>query len=116
MKLQHCAKCGTPFIREDDEHWKKLCILCWKKKKNAPSGNSTFKMLDQRDEIERLRRENIRLFNLAMDNPVESFVRDNMKTFLMLCHPDKHGNLEAATAITQWVIDIRDKGGSGSGW
>lgn len=32
-----------------------------------------------------------------------------VKSLLMLCHPDKHGNSETATEVTRWLIEIKER-------
>ena len=35
------------------------------------------------------------------------FVKEHIKDFLMLCHPDRHKNSRKATEITSWLIDFK---------
>lgn len=42
--------------------------------------------------------------------PVEATIPpDLMRDMLFLCHPDKHGNSEKSTRVTQWLLSQRKK-------
>ncbi len=108
MMQATCILCGERFWRDYDEEWKRLCLPCWKAKKNkvTPSHDPC--------EIERLRaqiyaleamrdalqEELLRLQDLAH---IGAVVQERAKDFLFLVHPDKHGGDHRALEISQWI-------------
>ena len=114
----YCEHCGKEFYREEDQHWKKLCLNCFIQKKNNTDNStkiSPFKESILIRENERLKQELLsitcELFTLKtvmqQKNYYESFLKTNIKNLLLLCHPDKHGNINISTEITRQLLDIR---------
>ncbi|MBM3273156.1 hypothetical protein FJY94_07940 [Candidatus Kaiserbacteria bacterium] len=108
--LSKCQKCGIPFERETGETWKKLCLDCWKASKKptvqACTGGRDTGIEDRlRADLETWRSRAIRaeaaLSLHRCPATTEQFNADELKTLRRLVHPDKHGNSEAATRLTQ---------------
>lgn len=77
-----CIACGCSFTRAEDEDWKRLCVRCWKASKGL-----------DRDRANPL---------TASPIPPEMLAR-----LIRLCHPDRHGNSEAANVATAWLLEQR---------
>jgi hypothetical protein len=66
-----------------------------------------------RDELERNNSLTRRVIELvagaarATTISAKQFDNDDIKTLIRLCHPDKHGNSESATAITAKLLKMR---------
>jgi hypothetical protein len=110
-----CKQCGNAFYK--DQPWKKICISCWKKNKNTPAKieKSFDELSTLRDEVRRYREEAIfykkNYFDVSerlriMENDVAIPI-DIMKRLILLCHPDKHGNSQASTTVTTWLLNKR---------
>lgn len=94
---QTCQMCGGVFY--PDQHWKTLCIPCFKKSKAM--GN------ESASELVELRLENARLrFSLA-DTSTGAIPHDILKQLIRLAHPDRHGNSQAANEATAWLLTQR---------
>ncbi len=96
MILATCPVCGSQYFQ--DEPWKKTCLSCWQKKKRAEKSSS-----GTPDEVQKLRDEVLRL-RLAAPPPIEP---NMLSRLIRLCHPDKHGNSEAANEATAWLLAQR---------
>lgn len=79
-----CTDCGRGFLR--DVEWKRRCVPCWKSAKAAE--------MPQR---------------YAPQPPPLPIPPDMLRRLLQLCHPDKHGNSEAATVATQFLLRLRQE-------
>ena len=95
MTLATCPTCGNQY--DQDQPWKKTCLSCWQKKKRAEQSSS-----GTPDEVQRLRAEVLRLRLEAY--PIAP---DMLARLIRLCHPDKHGNSEAANEATAWLLAQR---------
>ncbi len=81
-----CPVCHNTFYRDED--WKTLCLDCWKESRGLPNHRSRQSYVDP--------------------NPLAVVVDDTMlRRLIHLCHPDKHGNSDAAKEVTQWLLEIR---------
>ena len=99
MTIATCPNCGDRFHK--DQPWKKTCLPCWKESKRAERDE----LLELREEVaehRRLLREALAQ-KAAVRIPAEMLAR-----LVRLCHPDKHGNSEAANTATQWLLAQRD--------
>lgn len=81
-----CRQCGSTFWA--DETWKRICFDCWKINKQR-SGEWRGSSQQQPPR-----------------NDVPMIPEEQLRRLLHLCHPDKHGNSPAATAATQWLLEI----------
>ena len=133
MKL--CASCHAPF--HADEDWKTLCLACFKRSKATPiqracvdcgetfTAKATWQTLcrdcyldrknDERqqlaaalDLVATLRRElDAKRFELSR-RPIERTIPlEQWRRLVQLCHPDRHGNSEAANQATRWLMEVR---------
>ena len=106
MAIAQCTKCGCDFER--DEAWKPLCLPCWKKenrpKKSSGSGTP--------DELARLHlkvlvlEQQVRAYQL-FQRPAPRIEPEMLRRLTMLCHPDRHGNSEASTKATAFLLGMR---------
>jgi hypothetical protein len=96
MILAICPICGSRY--HQDEPWKKTCLPCWQKKKRAEKSSS-----GPYEELQMLRAE---LLRLRLTAP-PSIAPDMLSRLIRLCHPDKHGNSEAANEATAWLLAQR---------
>jgi hypothetical protein len=101
-----CQKCGNSF--NQDEPWKKICLPCWQKSKRQEKGFS----YGDDSELLSLRRENLvlrqqlRTYQL-FQKPEPRIEPEMLRRLTMLCHPDRHGNSEASTRATKWLLGQR---------
>ena len=111
-----CKDCGVEFYAE--ETWKVRCVPCWRKWKNRQGSttvvgnvsreltNATRKINKLEFTIQCLIEE---LFEAEQTSNIEAELAERMRTLISLVHPDKHGNSQAATDITVWLLDIKQK-------
>ena len=132
MNAKRCLHCGVVFAA--DEKWKTLCLECFKRSKTTTtraicvSCGDTFnargawqtlcatcfaarRRIDfeavraERDEalalLRALRRE------LERRPPALAMPSDQWRRLVQLCHPDRHGGSDAATAATRWLLENR---------
>ena len=113
---RNCTCCGATF--EADQPWKLLCYPCWRAKKDAENGDvgaltlraikAELGLSMAQDEIERLKgiiyRESKRWAKGAQPEPIPP---DLLKSMLLLCHPDRHGNSAASNKVTTWLLQQR---------
>jgi hypothetical protein len=83
-EIARCERCSARFYRRPDESWKTLCKSCYIKTKREES-----------------KREALRTSEIEKD------LSDHLPTLIQLCHPDKHGNSEAANRATNWLLTLR---------
>jgi len=76
-----CPTCGAPFFQS--EQWKRTCLTCWKRRKNASTSHP------------------------EPARQVPAIPGDMLKLLLHLSHPDKHGDSLASTRATQWLLEQR---------
>ena len=101
MDTAICKTCGSEFER--DEAWKKVCLPCWKKTNKRASSKAP-------DEVAKLRlrvlvlEQQIRAYRLFRSSRIEP---EMLRRLTMLCHPDRHGNSEASTKATAWLLAQR---------
>ena len=110
MSYTHCEKCTAGFWREPEQTWKRLCLDCWK----ASKQQTAYTFSGNRDTAieERLRREldGWRLRAQKAENSLASHTcppaaldLETLKRIRMLCHPDRHGNSQAANEVSQRI-------------
>jgi len=100
----HCIECGAAFQRERNEKWKKLCLDCWRASKKP----KTDELANLVREVEAWRsRAHFAELRLTLaTKQAEQFDTDELKTLRRLVHPDRHGNSEAATRISQKINSL----------
>lgn len=79
-----CDRCGAGFHRDHADDWKRLCLPCWRE----ANAKTTATRRTPRAVV-----------------PAEMLPR-----LIRLCHPDRHGNSEASTIATQWLLSLRPGG------
>lgn len=120
-----CATCGDRFERPASDAWKRLCVACWRRGKSAQApasddrytaGFTAGRLAGLRDRLDAYARgvEAGRAQALAdAAKPAAAaatFDKARLRQLLQLCHPDRHGGAELATAVTTWLLSLR-KGG-----
>ncbi|MEF8717244.1 MAG: hypothetical protein V5B35_05240 [Candidatus Accumulibacter necessarius] len=94
MSTETCPECGDRF--EKDASWKRTCLACWKESKRA-----------EHDELLELREEVAEHRRLLAERKAAAIESDMLARLIRLCHPDKHGNSQAANQATQWLLAQR---------
>ncbi len=108
-----CEECGDTFTRTAGEDWKRLCLPCWKSspaaKKSAPErlAQLTAELAEARAERDRLR---LRVLALELDGQRNELgiPPEMLRRLVRLCHPDRHGQSEAANVATAWLLKQRE--------
>lgn len=85
MITAYCTRCESPFQRQPEEAWKKLCLPCWKAGASGTRQPRPAPQVNIRSAIE----------------------PEMLRRLLFLCHPDKHSNSEASIKATQWLLQQR---------
>ncbi len=121
MTIKTCLKCKETF--DADEPWKRLCLPCWIKGKNATPGTPARPdpLIQKEFELSKLRRELIntqqalhranetaRTLAFEIERMVIPAIPGEMiRRLLQLVHPDKHDGSLAATTATKWLLQQR---------
>jgi hypothetical protein len=121
QEIVKCYKCPATFSRATDQQWRKQCMECWIKEKNAKA------QADQKQaEREALRQKLEEDFkrqqqqqrqqaysraprSAAPQEPQTFIPADMLKRLIMLCHPDKHAGSALSTSITKQLLELRDR-------
>ena len=94
MKIFPCETCGREMVlRAEDETWKTHCVICWKAEEGLPYTGSDFYILALESQL------------AAIEDQDSDFITQNIKKFIKLCHPDRHGNSEESNKVTSWLLD-----------
>ena len=96
--MAYCVRCHAWFDRAYEESWKTMCYPCWKKSKDSKPGS--YKSRHQ------YRPRPVYHSDAAVSDEV---LREKLPSLIRLCHPDKHGNSEAANEVTKWLLEVRKK-------
>ncbi len=116
-----CVDCGAPFRREADETWRKRCIPCYKKSKPPTERIPTDSYWRDRATVAEQKVESAvrqyaallqevhRLSGNASRNGIDRELAEQLPRLLLVCHPDRHGNSEASTKATQWLLSVRGR-------
>jgi hypothetical protein len=108
-----CQDCGLPFPRR--HHYERRCPFCYKldKSYNVLWGDQAFLwaqeqvlalQLELRDTQKKLEEAS----GKHKPKPPPSGLKgDLLRQVIALCHPDKHGNSERATKVTQALLKLR---------
>jgi hypothetical protein len=101
-----CPVCGNAFLR--DEPWKRVCFPCWRKTKNRTTADSSAEAENRRlrQEAAKLRNE-VHTLRSVIAIRAASIPANMLKRLIRLCHPDRHGNSQASTEATQWLLAQR---------
>jgi hypothetical protein len=132
--LVKCPKCGTQF--EQDQPWKKVCLDCYLAEKERRESRNFDQLREQvaywkgkaggegdpdeliqlRRKVDQLQSEIIRLQLALMTARNQSppsrhngqgIPQEMLRRLIQLSHPDRHGNSEAATKATRWLLEQR---------
>ncbi len=87
--MANCTDCNRYFHQPEDESWRVRCVACYVRMK--------------------ARRAELRETAPVVDDQLRRELCENMRGLLQLTHPDKHGGSEAATKVTQWLLDVRSR-------
>lgn len=102
-----CAKCGTLFDRAANEGWKRLCYACWKGKRDAET--STLAYWQEQAALWRRRFNDLEAAAGQRHNGanLERELLEQLPRLLLVAHPDRHGNSQASTKATQWLLSVK---------
>lgn len=109
MSYTTCTRCNSSFWRESDQHWKHLCLDCWKESKKAKpvysTGNRDTGKEDRlRADLSHWRvRATLAEAKLAAHTCTAQFDLATLKRIRNLCHPDRHGNSQSANDVSQLI-------------
>jgi hypothetical protein len=78
--------------------WRKFCRSCFAANKREEQQEMEGELTHYKALCARLQQE-------------RTIPDDKLKRLIQLCHPDKHGNSKVSTEVTQWLLDLRKRGG-----
>ena len=116
FKMGTCNECQKPFFKDED--WKTTCLVCFKCSKGYEIHGADKQIILLQDALDDL---SAKIKAYAYDAEVwqrrakrskekkAPWTKDQIKTLITLCHPDKHGDSKKATEMTQWLISLRDE-------
>ena len=110
-----CPDCGNEFY--DEEGWKKLCLTCWKRRKDKERANTytgTSRLVRLETQINRLRAElchkHTEILRLkTRTNPLENELKEHLRKLMSLCHPDKHAGSRVAHDEMIFLLSLRER-------
>ena len=120
MRAQ-CIECGAAFHREEDEAWKTLCVPCYKKSKRPAEPvaadshwrdralRAEMQMAEMQKQINNQAGIIFSMQQAQRQSSLDKELAEQLPRLLLVCHPDKHGNSQAATKVTQWLLDVRGR-------
>lgn len=102
--MSTCSTCGSEFERKHS--WQRLCWSCWRKQKDAEIETEAYSRgFTAGLEAARVRERAAQRQNHAGAMP--DGLADYLPRLIQLCHPDRHDGSSAATAVTQWLLELR---------
>ena len=115
-----CKDCGNTFERPENEAWRVRCTPCFKVFKRAESAAADSYWPDRaaaaesmaatlKNRVATLEGVIGDLMNKPKSGYLEDEIREQLPRLLLVCHPDKHGNSQAATKATQWLLEVRGR-------
>lgn len=96
--LKRCAGCGGTFDWGED--WRKLCGPCFLA---SPKGKAWKAKKDAEKERQEAKQDSYS-YDFGDRTVLDPAL---LRKLLQLCHPDRHGNSELATAVTQQLLKMR---------
>ena len=101
-----CADCGEAFTAKAT--WQTLCRDCYLDRKHDERQQLEAERDAALDLVAILRRElDAKQLELSI-RPIERAVPlEQWRRLVQLCHPDRHGNSEAANQATRWLMEVR---------
>lgn len=109
--MSTCTHCGKYFVPKYASL--KLCFDCFKKRDKALAEYDDLveevawlreALIDA--EAKQRRAENEQFSQSLIKAPIPP---DRLKALVQLCHPDKHGNSQAANDATAWLLAQRGR-------
>ena len=112
-----CSDCGRPFPKDQD--WARKCFLCWKESRgyDLTKGDKCFlwgqvelaRIVEEVTLMQKHYRKVLTQMESRVANKEGPAPMDDrlLRDVISLCHPDKHGDSEKATAITQELLAMR---------
>ena len=135
MITKTCVECHEQFEVEPAKSWATRCLPCWVAQQDrqgkrkveslqaevdywrdrATGKGDVAELEDLRRQIDSLRKQNQRLqadLTLAQKNTApwnrgSGIPPEMLPRLIQLCHPDRHGNSEAANNVTVWLLAQR---------
>lgn len=108
-----CSCCGNNFERGDNEAWKKMCLPCFKLSKRSEPNNDYDELKSRYDHLltqySNLQFKHMSLKQYRLPKGLESELKEQLPRLLLICHPDKHNDSQAATKATQWLLSVRER-------
>ena len=120
MSWVACRDCGHHFERPDNEAWRVRCTPCFKVFKRAESAAADSYWPDRAAAAESMAatlKKRVAtlegvigdLMNKPKSGGLDRELAEQLPRLLLVCHPDKHGNSQAATKATQWLLEVRGR-------
>jgi hypothetical protein len=119
MTWTACRDCGHHFERPDNEAWRVRCTPCYKVFKKAETAAADSYWVDRaaaesmaatlKNRVATLEGVIGDLMNKPKAGGLDRELAEQLPRLLLVCHPDKHGNSQAATKATQWLLDVRGR-------
>lgn len=105
MNIADCIECGSPFLREADQEWKRKCVGCWRRSRpqstqGTPRGEVALEWYRRGYAAGRAEAQ-----ALAQGEPLLD--REKLRALTQLCHPDKHDGSPLAERVTAWLNDLK---------
>lgn len=128
MPVKNCKTCGRQFHAEASEHWKTLCLTCYKETRRREETldweasyayprtdgarqqeSSTVKNLKLRVLHLQKEKEDLtaQVRSLQQREPDGDVPAEMLKFMLMSCHPDRHSNSPQSNTVTRWLLEQR---------
>ncbi len=121
MTYKTCTRCRSQFFK--DEPWKKDCLDCWiEQKRKAEEAKARYGGAGGAGGSGQRSWHHAgggfgggqQWHHAPPPPPPPSGVVIEpvmLRRLLQLCHPDKHAGSESAVKATQWLLELREKGG-----
>jgi len=104
--LKYCDECRQLFSARGD--WQKLCGSCYAARKERDIKAIKSERDAALNLVQTLRRElDMKRLELAMRPQERVIPADQWRRLVQLCHPDRHGNSQAANEATRWLMENR---------
>lgn len=110
-----CISCQSPF--RQTKGFEQMCPVCFKLDRgyNLLLGDKALLFLQEEYQAQTkvLHATTRKLARGASPSAPASIRPERVKQLIRLCHPDKHGDSQVATEVTQWLLSMRSKHGEG---
>ena len=111
-----CRECNTPFPAP--KGFESMCPVCFKLDRNYDLYVGDKALLHLQDQYHvqahrlgelTVRYNRLRAKQVSPPSPQASLDPKRVEQLIRLCHPDKHGDSQTATEMTQWLLSQRKK-------